>query len=81
MSTGELAFVVWFLSVVLATLVGVQKKNILICFLCGVLFGPFGLFLAFFQKHEGRFCPFCRKEIDPQATVCPYCQGEQFLKS
>lgn len=42
----------------------------------GVLLGPLGLAVSFVAGGERKRCPFCRKEIDRQATKCSYCQSD-----
>lgn len=59
-------------------------------FLLGLLFGPFGLLVAFFPKvetsplsasaeavrEETRTCPFCAETIKYAANVCRFCNRE-----
>jgi len=43
------------------------------------LFG-FALFIvalpASFMISHSKICPHCRKGVDPQATICPFCQSQ-----
>jgi len=45
-------------------------------FFLGVIFGPLGIVFSLIGKGNRINCPYCKKLIDPKATVCPYCQRE-----
>ena len=44
-------------------------------FILGLLFGPFGLILAFFSGPK-QICPLCKSKIHKEATVCPKCNRD-----
>lgn len=49
---------------------GAAGSGFILCF----LFGPLGVIIAIMGKGNRIRCPYCRKLVDPKATVCAYCQ-------
>ncbi|MBW3695771.1 hypothetical protein EK599_08695 [Vibrio sp. T187] len=70
--TFWLGFYAFFL--VLSTLVGIWKKNIVAGVLLGYVFGPIG-FILLLLSHDRRHkqCPHCEKKVDSRAYFCPHC--------
>ena len=63
--------VIWLIFGLLSAMIGSNRGgNGCLYFIGGVLLGPIGLILAFF---EGKKCPQCGKKISNDAKLCPYC--------
>jgi len=45
----------------------------LICENCKTIIDEHGYRMDFDQAVSGKRCPYCRREIDPDFTFCPYC--------
>ena len=43
-------------------------------FIIGLMFGPLGILLAAVQS-PGCKCPYCKKGIDKEARLCPFCRS------
>ena len=72
----EIAIVLWiFFGIVTAIVASGKGRSGCGWFLIGVLFGPFGL-IAAFAVGSSYQCPKCKKGIDKEATICPYCRTE-----
>lgn len=72
---------------VAAIIAQARSANGLTAFLAGILLGPIGVLIAFgMPSYRGsadpsglppglrRECPFCKSQIDRDATVCKFCQ-------
>jgi hypothetical protein len=80
-----------FFGVVSASIASARGRSGFGWFLLGILFGPFGLVVAFLPTAEAtrqeqarqqglapgwRKCPFCAEVVREEALVCRYCQRE-----
>jgi len=67
----------WLLCGIVAAIIGAQKGEGCVAFIVGILLGPFGVLLALLSPGNQKSCPYCRKMIHEDATICPYCQKQQ----
>ncbi len=74
---GVLVVVFWLLCAIVATVLGAQKNAALTSFVAGLLFGPLGILVVVISAGNTKRCPACRKNVDPKATICPYCRTAQ----
>lgn len=78
----ELLLVFWCLIwAIICALIGARKGAAFFYFFLGLILGPIGVIIALVGKGNRVKCPFCRKLIDPKATVCAYCQKEIIYKN
>ena len=75
MNDFELGIVLlWIFCGLVAAAIGARKREGCLAFIIGVGFGPVGILIALISKGKRERCPYCKKFIDNEATVCPYCQ-------
>ena len=67
----------WIVMGVIGGMIGNPKGMGFVGFLLGLFLGPLGIIVVQISDGDRRECPFCKKRIDKNATVCPYCQREQ----
>jgi len=72
----EIAFLLWILCGIVASMIGNKKGEGVLAFFFGLLLGPFGILIALFSKGNRKTCPFCKELMHKNATVCPHCQRE-----
>jgi hypothetical protein len=75
-STLLLSLVVWILFAGLATAIGYYKGKILICFIFGVMLGPFGMLIAIWISEKTKNCPNCHATIQLIQLTCDMCGCE-----
>jgi len=69
---------IWFISLILATVIGSRKGNPISGFLVGLLLGPIGVVIALVSGDKNRIsCKFCAEKIMNTASICPHCQRGQ----
>lgn len=66
----------WLFCALLSWGFGARRGEGGVSFLLGLVFGPFGVLVAYFTHGIYRPCPFCYELHHPKATVCPHCQRE-----
>jgi len=73
----ELLLIFWALIwAIICSLIGARKGAAFGYFFLGAILGPIGAVIALVGKGNRVKCPFCRKLIDPRASVCAFCQRE-----
>lgn len=66
--------VMWVICAVIGGLIGAAKGRTEDGILLGMLLGWCGILIICFLP-GGVQCSYCRKYINKQATICPYCQS------
>jgi len=63
-----------YLSLFFIPLFPVKKGNpFLICENCNTILDKHGYRMDVEQAVSGKRCPYCRRELNPDFTFCPYC--------
>ncbi len=75
----DLAFIIWFASVVLGVIIGAKKGEGCISFIMCFLLGPLWLPVVILSKGKRKKCEYCKEYIDKDATVCPHCRRSQTI--
>jgi RNA polymerase subunit RPABC4/transcription elongation factor Spt4 len=70
----------WLICGFICGMIGMSTGHGCLCFICGVLFGPFALVGLFFDQ-PGKRCDYCMKYMHEDAVVCPYCRSSQIEKA
>jgi hypothetical protein len=73
-----LPFALWLLSMpVAASMAKSRNRSPLGWFVAAFFFGPLALlFVALAGKRgSGWYCPYCKEDIQPGATICPHCRS------
>ncbi len=67
----------WLISIVVATSIGLSKKEGFSAFFLSLIFGPLAVLFAILSIGKHRHpCPFCKELIMKGAKICPHCRGE-----
>jgi len=73
----ELILIPWCLIwAIICSLIGARKGAAFSYFFLGAILGPIGVVIALVGKGNRVKCAYCRKLIDPNASVCAWCQRE-----
>ncbi len=67
----------WLLSLpITASMAGSRNRSTIGWFFMAFFFGPLAILLIALvgRKGSGYYCPHCRMEIHPAATICPHCR-------
>jgi len=68
-------FALWIICGIIAAIIASQKGSSGCGFaILGFLLGPIGIILSLLLS--GEQCPYCRKKISKDITVCPFCKKE-----
>lgn len=74
---SHIIFIIWLISTLIATYIGVQRGFPFLAFINGIVLGPLGLFFVLIQdNHNRKACQFCAEKILKEAKVCPHCQRD-----
>lgn len=76
-SAAWVVILIWIVSILLATHLGIKKGLPILSFINGLVLGPIGVFIVMIQDSENRVsCPSCAELILKAAKICPYCRLE-----
>src|SRR5262245_22635080 len=67
-------FGVWLTCGFLGALIGARNSSPVTGALCGFLFGPLGVILAFAADGRAK-CPHCKSRVEKGAAICPGCRS------
>lgn len=67
-------FILWIAFGILTTIEAQkQGKSVLLWLGLGLLFGPLAWITV--RRGTGYVCPYCKKDIDKTASICPHCRS------
>lgn len=69
-------FLVWLVSIIIATMIGQRKGTPVLAFMLGVVLGPLGVLIVLASSGNRLPCPYCREKIIKGALKCPHCQSD-----
>jgi len=73
----ELILIPWALIwAIICSLIGARKGAAFGYFFLGLILGPIGAIIALVGKGNRVKCPYCKKLIDLEASVCPWCRSK-----
>lgn len=75
-SFTPLIILIWIVSWILSTVIGVKKGQGCISVFAGLILGPIWLFAVLLDKGNMVKCRYCQKSINKRAIVCPYCRSQ-----
>ncbi|MCX6348237.1 MAG: hypothetical protein NTV79_01865 [Candidatus Aureabacteria bacterium] len=71
-----MVLLLWLFFSFLGAWIGGRKNQAGTGFLLGLLFGPIGLLIICLTQGNRLKCPMCRKMIENDARLCPYCRSD-----
>lgn len=67
------ALFLWCVWCIIGGLICRGKHRVVDGIMWGLLLGPFGVIIALFLGDAWPKCSACRRHVDPDASVCPFC--------
>lgn len=69
-------FIIWIFSIIICSIMGYQKGELLYGFVGALLLGPLWIIGVAVTQSAKLKCPHCAEPISREAVICPHCRLE-----